>query len=598
MIVASSSSNEYSEPFDVITEPSQKSKTKSNESISFKKSNLIKTSFSIDDDSAYSSCYQNQSELSNLKIVFKPNEHSNDTEEETMTTFDSSVLLSSSSCSSSPLLSLLSGPRLASNTQQVNSEYEHVKDATNEVDLYKSTITAFDILSERCSELIDLFEESTNSSTLAKSRTVADLRRKHFKHSKSQDLNSKSQYLNSNFLDRTLTFDSFIKSSALLSWSHENSLNTSNQFNSIRNLIYKMAKNEKTIFGKNISEFIKCTQVSKEQNPCILMSNTRQFMNGIKNYLLKNENIELRNLIDKERAYLEPKQILNIDCLIEDCLQSILLQPLKCKIYHLIVDWFISDGSIIAINKNIKFINSIQNETECLFYLGFNSNEHKPNSDVLKQLRVYYKRMQCEYAPLIKLKYILFIINDLLSSIKDFEANFELVEINDLLPVVIYALSKCQMYAIQIEIEYIWSLVNRSLLSSETVYYLTMMSSACYALVNLNSNLHAGRLSFVDILFDVYFPDERGQVLKMSTVPVRPMSKCKDVVALIASKIRIYNSDEYALYLYENEKLTRLKDDERPFEIRFEKFKLGAFVKFIYKQKMSNILWSKSIENF
>jgi hypothetical protein len=38
----------------------------------------------------------------------------------------------------------------------------------------------------------------------------------------------------------------------------------------------------------------------------------------------------------------------------------------------------------------------------------------------LRTIEEFYRRMHCEYAPLVKLKYILYIVNELLLSHKDF----------------------------------------------------------------------------------------------------------------------------------------------------------------------------------
>lgn len=711
-----------------------------------------------DDDSAYSSCV-NQSSSNNstpktitkntLNRIYKNNakkdNRSVDNDEDTAT---SSMLFSSSSCSSSsPLSSNLTKLNVAKLVLPIYSEYESVKDSLiktppapsrpamdktsnvseksieeikNDNDLFKSTITAFDILSERCSELIELFDENKPNQevTVAPSSagsvsvapppvtityTVAEapapLRCSPSSSSSSSTTNEDSSESTSpplppvtaasrlvtgnysKFLERTLTFDYLMKSSALLSsssslsplasqtepktavqtsnklapsTSHHNYLCSSgsssssassscsassfddlntNNFNSIRSLIFRMGKNERCLFGKNVSEFLNCTNKSKEQNPNTLMSNIRQFMNGIKNYLIKNitdiNNLDLKLLIEKERANLDLTQILNIDSLIEDCLQSIILRPLKAKIYYLLVDWLVGDNSLILISKNIKKIN--EDDPEIEKYLAFKKKEHKPSAQTLKVLRNYYNRMQCEYAPLIKLKYVLFIINELLSTIKDFESalnDFGNLNIIDFLPIIIYSLSKCGMYAIQIEIDYIWNLANRQLLTNETIYYLTLMSSACYILKSidfsqqlsqqfssdlaatgynapginsfeLNSLNETTNLSYMNMgLIDVYLPDDKYQTLKVKKIPVKPNSKCKEVCYLIASKFKIYNYDDYALYYIENGAEFRVKDDERPLEIKNEKIKYNPNIKFIFKQKALNLLWPKSIENF
>ena len=42
-----------------------------------------------------------------------------------------------------------------------------------------------------------------------------------------------------------------------------------------------------SLFGRVTAEFIRCAKESTEKDPRILMRNMRQFMNGLKNYLLR-----------------------------------------------------------------------------------------------------------------------------------------------------------------------------------------------------------------------------------------------------------------------------------------------------------------------
>ena len=85
------------------------------------------------------------------------------------------------------------------------------------------------------------------------------------------------------FLERTVTFKNLICFSSLLTSSNEQTRN----FCAIRNFIFQLSQNTQTLFGKSISEFVICVNTSKEENPNTLMRDTRQFMNGIKNYLIK-----------------------------------------------------------------------------------------------------------------------------------------------------------------------------------------------------------------------------------------------------------------------------------------------------------------------
>jgi hypothetical protein len=343
-------------------------------------------------------------------------------------------------------------------------------------------------------------------------------------------------------------------------------------------------------------------------------------MNGIKNYLLKSEYStssagssasnsfnDLRLLIENERANLSLTEILNVDSIIEDCLQSILLRPLKAKIYYLLVDWLIVDGTLISNSKNMKKLNEEifddRASNKCVEF--FTHQDHMPSESSLVLIKSFYNCMQCEYAPLIKLKYILFIINELLSSIKDFEpalADLESLNLLDFLPSLIYAICKCKMYTIQIELDYIWHLVNKQLLNNETIYYLTLMNSACHIIKVLNNGYSGmNSRSYLSAgLIDVFLPDDKFQTVRTKLLPVRAGAKCREVTNMIAFTFKIFNTDSYALYYIENGFEKKLREDESPLEIKSDRMKLSgaggaANTKFVYKQKNINLVWPKSI---
>jgi len=147
----------------------------------------------------------------------------------------------------------------------------------------------------------------------------------------------------------------------------------------IRHFVFTLAQNTQTLFAKSIGEFISCVLTSKEANPNVLMRDTRQFMNGIKNYLLKNNNADFSQIMERERLTLQTTECVNIDSILEDCLQPILVRPLKSKIYSLLVDWLIKDDSLVKISQNIKFINQLD-EARCLRYLAVHKPEHQLSS--------------------------------------------------------------------------------------------------------------------------------------------------------------------------------------------------------------------------
>ena len=62
-----------------------------------------------------------------------------------------------------------------------------------------------------------------------------------------------------------------------------------------------LSRDPGTIFGRNVAKFVVCTEESREKDPAVVMRNMRQFMSGIKNYLLRQGEGSLLAVIDEER---------------------------------------------------------------------------------------------------------------------------------------------------------------------------------------------------------------------------------------------------------------------------------------------------------
>ena len=62
------------------------------------------------------------------------------------------------------------------------------------------------------------------------------------------------------------------------------------------------AVSHSTLFGLSVSQFVQCTEESREKDPAVVMRNMRQFMSGMKNYLVRNGEGDLQAIIDEERG--------------------------------------------------------------------------------------------------------------------------------------------------------------------------------------------------------------------------------------------------------------------------------------------------------
>jgi Ras and Rab interactor 2/3 len=116
-----------------------------------------------------------------------------------------------------------------------------------------------------------------------------------------------------------------------------------------------LAQDDSSIFAKNIHNFIACTRESKEKIPQKVMRNIRQFMNGMKNYLVKHGEKDFGTEVEKARAALKSDEFLNLDQILEGVMHQLVIMPLREHLYELFVDYYGSRGDIELIVSNMKY---------------------------------------------------------------------------------------------------------------------------------------------------------------------------------------------------------------------------------------------------
>lgn len=81
----------------------------------------------------------------------------------------------------------------------------------------------------------------------------------------------------------------------------------------------------------------------------------RQFMNGMKNYLVKHGEKDFGVEVEKARAALKSDEFLNLDQILEGVMHQLIIMPLREHLYELFVDYYGSRGDIELIINNIKY---------------------------------------------------------------------------------------------------------------------------------------------------------------------------------------------------------------------------------------------------
>lgn len=178
------------------------------------------------------------------------------------------------------------------------------------------------------------------------------------------------------------------------------------------------------------------------------------------------------------------------------------------------------------------------------------------------------ERLQRAASPLDKLEQLL----DACTVIYNHAAETcgESVAAEDFLPLLAWLLAHCGFATAEMEADFMWALLQPSLLAGEGGYFLTALSSAAQLLKNLQSRPASpsdcgswmGTLSSIpggDVasctssisqqpcVLRVLVADENQSSLLARTVPLRPSMTVRDVTKLLALKLRLSNPQDFTL---------------------------------------------------
>lgn len=122
----------------------------------------------------------------------------------------------------------------------------------------------------------------------------------------------------------------------------------------IRTYALQLAADKTTTFSQNIDNFIQCTRESKEAIPHVVMRNMRQFMSGMKNYLVKHGERGFEREVEKERLKLRPNEFLNLDAILEDVMMGLVVRPLREHVCRLFIEHYFATGALQTLAENIQ----------------------------------------------------------------------------------------------------------------------------------------------------------------------------------------------------------------------------------------------------
>ncbi|XP_034671399.1 protein sprint isoform X6 [Drosophila subobscura] len=361
---------------------------------------------------------------------------------------------------------------------------------------------------------------------------------------------------------------------------------------SLRAYTLQLALDPSSTFARNIENFISCTKESREAAPQVVMRNMRQFMSGMKNYLVKHGEGKFHAELESARGRLKADEFLNLDAMLETVMHQLVVLPLREHLYGIFVDYYTRSEDIQLLAQNVRYAC----EREAADF-GIRPTVTPPSQTALRLIANLLWRLQEAELPLDKLELFLCVISTV------FDATGcprgQQLGADDFLPVLVYVVAKCGFVGAEIEAEFMWGLLQPTLLNGEPGYYLTALCSAVQVLKTFmasESESGSGSLDWrssclpaCSSVLRVIIPDECNGSLQTRTLPVRPHTTTREVCRIIAHKARITNPQDYALFKLVDGEETLLSDAECPQDARLAA--KGKHCMLAYKRIDAKIAW-------
>jgi len=359
----------------------------------------------------------------------------------------------------------------------------------------------------------------------------------------------------------------------------------------IKDYVSTQLTGEKWLFGKMITQFLECTSNVAALHIFNTLRNIRQFMNGMKNYLVRHGEGDLHDIINEERTKLNSDEFLNVDLLLEEAMHALVIGPLTSRLRD-------------SLRQNLMEKKSNPSQEP----LTSNSDD---NSEIMKNEVAFvtqqtlnafkdcFIQMKNSVSPLDKLAHMLTglkVITNAVGEEKMSDLNAEKFCL-----LLAHIIKEQEMSDwIEVDLELLWNLLPQSVLrglsNGEATYYLTLVSSA--ANINTKGYRHStssaqtvligpANTQILDptennssslksststasgtassVLLTVYIPNSESSNIVTKNVPLRnDTAKVKDVCTLLAHMMAISNHADHALFSIVDGKETLLPDDAKP----------------------------------
>ncbi|XP_077969725.1 uncharacterized protein LOC144424365 [Styela clava] len=369
----------------------------------------------------------------------------------------------------------------------------------------------------------------------------------------------------------------------------------------IRMYIHKMGTNSQNALGYATTQFVRQTLQSTEHRPVVLLHSIRSFLTDIRKYLISNPHVGFMTKIQK---IVKHTHIMDVEGAIDDALERLVLYPLRDHIYKRLVMDYARTGKIRMVEDAIEVGKSKSSQE-----LGIRASLIPPSEEALETVRQHFTELQATYSPYYKLKHLLSAVTTIYENTSDLsceDQSARKIGADDFLPLLVYAILRCDFTAADIEAQYIDGLLDPTLLLGEGGYYLTTLISAVQVLssmkkreaplpniADLQGFLKVGISSKTEKQIQAEKKANQQQssglsesVIMHKTLHVPPSMTAHNLGMMIAKKYGIKNTKDFCLHVVVNGVAYPLKPQEFPQLVKMDlltQFQPTSFY-FVYRQ--------------
>ncbi|XP_039219613.1 ras and Rab interactor-like protein isoform X3 [Crotalus tigris] len=353
---------------------------------------------------------------------------------------------------------------------------------------------------------------------------------------------------------------------------------------------------------QNFVEHMQQGAGSRHPTSTDMLQETRQMISNLKCYLCESS--------DLRAAYGEyaDAEELDLGSVVEDALYKCILKPLRDTIYAQLLDFHTRDGSLNCLREN-QLTLSQQSLEELGVVAGV------PDGACLERIQAKLSLLHQAYSPKKKETQMLKVCKMLYEAMNLHCEKAEPFGADDFLPVLIYVLVRCDVAAVQLDVEYMMELMDPSQLQGEGGYYLTTWFGALYHIENFQTAFtitrqisveaqrsihqwhrrrtihHHHRRNLQHILYVSFHEPFKNQ----KTISVPPDMTTALVCAACAEKYGVSDGAAYGLFLVLDNATQLLTEDSYPQKIRVDLLQRESRVNFVYKPKDSALPASGSV---